>query len=79
MTTTMIDADALLATLLDCDDELDIDQLDLTILISHHLAETINDDAAKNFLLSYDCCPIHHCDIEICRDDNDLECIQFRN
>lgn len=30
-------------------------------------------------LLSFDLCPIHECDIEICIDDNDSSCADLRN
>jgi len=75
----MIDADKLIATLLEHDDDLDIDMLDLHRLIGMHLAETINDDARIAHLISYDICPIHECDIEICADDDDTECRQYQS
>lgn len=79
MTKTMIDPDALIATLADIDDTLDIDRNDLIILLAAHLDESHDDDTARDFLLSYDICPIHTCDIEICADDDDPECAELRN
>lgn len=70
----MIDPDALLATFDANDDEcVNIDRNELIVLIGIHLAESAN-----RFLYSYDICPIHHCDIQICREDADHECEQLR-
>jgi hypothetical protein len=73
----MIDADALLATLIDCDDDLNIDYLDFHLLIARHLTETNRD--ANEYLLSYDICPMHRCDAEICADDDEPECAALRS
>lgn len=80
MTKTMIDFDAMLATLDAHDDDIDIDRFALIILAAHHLRESLSDaDAARDFLLSYDLCPLHECDIEICADDADPECAEYRD
>jgi hypothetical protein len=77
MTKYMIDSDALLATLIDCDDDLNIDYLDFHLLIARHLTETNRD--ANEYLLSYDICPMHHCDAEICANDDESECAALRS
>lgn len=75
---TAADADALLALHLDNDDELNIDYIDLTILLSRRIAESTDAESARDFLLSRDICPIHLCDSEICADDDDRECAAAR-
>lgn len=75
---TAADADALLALHLDNDDDLNIDYLDLTILLSRRIAESTDAESARDFLLSRDICPMHECDFEICRDDRDDECAELR-
>lgn len=76
----MIAFDALLATLDSHDDDIDINRNNLIILAAHHLREDRNDaPAAESLLLSYDLCPLHECDIEICADDDDPDCAAFRN
>lgn len=85
MTNRLIDIDAFLSTADANDDESNIDRLDLILLLATHLAEIDPDRTPENdspladdFLLSYDICPTHHCDIDICRDDDAAECRAFR-
>lgn len=77
MTISIPNADALLATLDANDDELAIDRNHLIILIGIHLNEIGQD--GESFMVSYDICPFHHCDLQICADDNEMSCAHIRN
>ena len=48
------------------DDALTIDDLDA-------LADLLTASALHRLCIAIDCCPFHHCDIEICNDD-ELDC-----
>lgn len=82
---TAADADAMLALFDAHDDELDIaDRFPIILLLALRITEsaapaTRTDDPAIDFLLSHEICPLHKCDIQICADDDDPDCTEYRD
>lgn len=51
------------------------DDFPTTIL---HIAPLLNDYDLIDLCARTDLCPMHLCDIDICADDNELACAEFR-
>lgn len=52
---------------------------DLNPSLIPDLRPALTPDAYESLALAFDLCPIHDCDLDSCRDDDDAECMQFHN
>lgn len=66
----------LAATILLADDHPDNDR-DLLDIINE-ICSMLPDADAAELRLRLDLCPIHHCDLDTCADDDRLECSDYR-
>lgn len=70
------DAISTLATaILNINDDADLDHLDAL----HAAFQLMPLPLFAELALSCDCCPLHICDIAICADDNEPDCLQYRS
>lgn len=68
----------LLSCLTDADSDHTLDRIDAACMLAEHLISSDRDADAFAILASFDICPIHHCDLEICADDDETICRRYR-
>lgn len=59
-------------------DDVQVDMVDLVRLAAHYYRDNDRPEDARAVLESWDLCPVHERDIEICADDDDPECREYR-